>query len=246
VICSSAIGFDPRVHGIRLTFGFEGIWQGTAVLYDHQSSSLWMHITGTCFEGAYEGTVLKPLPSGRHTTWEDWRRLHPATEVLAEDPAHAGGTGPHAYFTNEGSRSGQPFFPPTFPATIEVRDPRLPLHALLHGIVVGGQARAYPFEALGRRSVVNETIAGIPVTVWFDARSRSAAAFEARHDGRTLAFVRDSQGRVQDRETKSTWSMEGRATAGPLAGTQLVRVRGLMSEWYGWRASYPETTIFGK
>lgn len=244
MICSSAIGFDPRVQDTRLTFGFEGIWQGTAVLYDHQSASLWMHITGACIQGAHKGTVLKPIASGRHTTWADWRRSHPGTDVLAEDPQLAQAEGPHAYFTPEGSRSGQPFFPPAFPSTIEVRDKRLPPHALLHGVVVGGQARAYPFDALLRTPVVNESIAATPVTVWFDAASRSAAAFEARHHGSRLTFLRDPQGRIQDRQTQSIWSMEGRATSGPLAGTQLVRVRGLMSEWYGWRASYPETTLW--
>jgi hypothetical protein len=243
VICSSAIGFDPRVDGERLTFGFEGIWQGTAVLYDHQTGSLWMHITGECFQGTHAGVSLRPLPTGRHTTWADWRGLHPATEVLALDPALVAAKNGHGYFDRRGARSGDAFFPPTFPGTIEVRDARLDDHALLLGVEIGRAARAYPFERLAERPVRNDELGGVALTVWFDKPSRSAAAYRRDVAGRTLTFQQRSGGEIVDRETGSRWTMEGRAVSGPLAGTQLGRVRSLMSEWYGWRASYPDTSL---
>ena len=245
MICSSAIGFDPRVDDRRLTFGFEGIWQGTALLYDHQTESLWMHITGECIRGPHAGTFLAPIDSGRHTTWADWRRTHPQTEVLAEDPALADSGSKHGYFPRAGARSGQAYFPPTFPGTIQDSDARLAPADLVYGVVVGEVARAYPFVQLAGRGIVEERVGDVEVTVWFDRASRSAAAYDRRLDGRTLSFEADDgqPGSVVDKDTRSRWSMEGVCTAGARKGKRLRRVRGLMSEWYGWYASYSQTTI---
>ena len=245
MICSSGIGFDPLVDGQRLTFGFEGIWQGTAVLYDHQTRSLWLHLTGLCIRGPKVGTTLTPLETGRHTTWQEWRASHPETDVLASDPEREKG-GPHGYFGRRGAASGQAYLPPTFPGTIEVDDDRLDAHALLHGVRIGDAARAYPYAVLREQRIVNDELGGQPITVWFHRASRSSAAFDRRLGTRTLSFERDEDGTIRDRETKSTWTMEGRATAGALEGKQLARAPGLMSEWYGWRAAHADTTIYGR
>ena len=80
MICSSGIGFDPVLDERRLWFGFHGIYQGTAVLYDQQTGSLWMHLTGECFAGELAGRKLDPLDTGRHTTWSEWLASHPETD----------------------------------------------------------------------------------------------------------------------------------------------------------------------
>jgi hypothetical protein len=239
VICSSGIGFDPMVGGTRLTFGFEGIWQGTAVLYDHQTGSLWMHLTGECFQGEHAGTVLARLDSGRHTTWADWRRAHPATDVLRPDPRLR-----DRYFDAASARSGSPRLPPEFPGTIRDRDPRLAPNDLLYGVVVGETARGYPFARLAAAPVVEERVGDVEATVWFDAASRSAAAFDRRLGERLLSFSFSEPGRLRDAGTGSTWDMEGRCTAGALAGSALRPLRGLTTEWYGWYAAYPRTTLW--
>lgn len=230
--------------GERLTFGFEGIWQGTAVLYDRQTTSLWMHYTGECFFGKHAGRRLKELDTGRHTTWASWRRDHPDTDVMAPDPRFKPG-----YFARSQSKSGDPMLPLDFPKTIQSRDPRLPLETLLLGVRVGDRARAYPYARLAKGAgVVEETLGDVPLTVWYDATQRSAAAYDARLDGQTLHFTRtDDAGAVRfhDRETGSLWDLEGRALSGPSAGKRLTRPPQLLTEWYGWFAHHPATTIWG-
>ena len=245
MVCSSGIGFDPVVHGTRLTFGFEGIYQGTAVLYDHQTKSLWMHLTGECFRGTHAGTVLARMPSGRHTTWADWKTLHPDTDVLAREARWMDQPGDRGYFPREGLQSGDPYLPGTFTETIETLDPRLAAHELLYGVVVEGRARAYPYLRLAKAPIVEETLGAMPVTVWFDATSRSAAAFDRRLRGTLHSFARDEAGVVRDRATRSRWTMDGTCVEGELEGAQLTPLRGLMSEWYGWFALHPKTSIWG-
>jgi hypothetical protein len=136
------------------------------------------------------------------------------------------------------------FFPDQFVPTIKSKDPRLPLSALVYGIVVGDTARAYPFADLREHPVVEETVAGAPVTVWFDPISRSAGAFDPRLSDRRLTFTATGGGRFVDRETGSRWDLEGRCIEGPLAGKSLAPLHGLMAEWYGWYANRPATTVW--
>ncbi len=238
MVCSSGIGFDPVLDGERLTFGFEGIWQGTAVLYDRATSSLWMHFTGECFEGPLKGRRLPALAAGRHTTWGAWRRAHPGTDVMAPDPRFE-----RSYFLREQCRSGAAFLPPDFPPTIQSRDPRLPLEELLLGVRLPGQARAYPLARLAAGGgVVEEEAAGVPLTVWYDAAQRSAAAFDRRLDGVTTSFQRVPEG-FRERGSGSVFDLEGLGRSGPLAGRRLTRPEQLLTEWYGWFAHHPATTI---
>jgi hypothetical protein len=240
VICSSGIGFDPVLDGHHLLFGFHGIYQGTAVLYDRKTGSLWLHLTGESFEGPLAGRVLEPLATGRHTRWAEWRSTHPHTDVMQPDPRHAA-----RYFERDDARGGNPFFPDVFTPTIRDRDPRLGLADLLYGVTVGDTARGYPFEALARvEAPPQERVGGTDVVVFFDPDARSAAAYVARADARSLRFERVGSGRFRDVETGSQWDLEGRCLDGPLAGHRLERVEGLQTEWYGWYANRPETTLW--
>lgn len=226
--------------GKRLTFGFEGVWQGTAILYDRDTGSLWMHFTGACFAGPRAGRALKPLATGTHTTWAAWRRDHPDTDVMAPDPRFAA-----RYFDREAARSGSPYLPERFDETITSRDRRLPSSELLLGVTVGPEARAYPLARVAATAgVVEETVAGVPVTVWYEADARTAVAFDARLDGRTRTFERRRAG-VFERDTGSRFDADGRCVDGSLLGRRLERLPSLLTEWYGWFAHHPATTIFG-
>ena len=49
-----------------------------------------------------------------------------------------------------------------------------------------------------------------------------------------------------DLGTGSRFDLEGRCVEGSLRGKQLARVPSLLTEWYGWFAHHPETTIYGR
>lgn len=244
MICSSGIGFDPVLDGRRLTFGFQGIHQGVALLYDHPTDSLWLHLTGECIAGPLAGRTLARLATGRHTTWADWRRWHPETTVLAPEARWMNQPLDQGYLSREAARSGAEFLPGGFRATIHDRDERLAPSALVYGVRAGGVARAYPLSRLAGHAVVEEDVGGVPVSLWFDLASRSAVAYDRRLDAHRLSFLEDAGGRRRDRETGSLWTLEGRCESGPLAGRQLRRMDGLLAEWYGWYAHHPDTGLW--
>ena len=243
MVCSSGIGFDARIDGKRLIFGFEGIYQGTAVLYDEGTGSLWMHLTGRCFGGTYAGRRLVPLSSGRHTTWGEWRTSYPETTVLARERALEGRDADSGYFSPTGSRSGSAFLPQGFRRTIEIKDDVLPSNALVYGLRIGDTARAYPLDVLREDRVREERVRDVDVTVWFDPVSRSVNAFDRKLETRVLSFEPAADGRFRDAATQSLWNLDGICVEGTLRGARLRRIEGLLAEWYGWFENHPNTEL---
>ena len=89
------------------------------------------------------------------------------------------------------------------------------------------------------------------VLVVFDVVSATAAVYDREVDGRVLNFRLETPGglteaRLVDKETGTVWSaFTGEALEGPLAGTQLERVKSTSSFWFGWKDWYPETSVYG-
>jgi len=56
------------------------------------------------------------------------------------------------------------------------------------GLVVHGEARAYPLRILIRHEIVNDTVGGVPLVVTFCPPCNTAIVFERRVAGRVLDF----------------------------------------------------------
>ena len=210
------------------------------MLYDKQTRSLWLHLTGECIDGPLAGAKLTPI-TGRHVLWREWKRDHPETQVMNEDASMLA-----RYFPKSSSKRGLDFFPRGFRKTIETVDDRFSLNEMCYGISVGDVSRAYPFSVLKRvqNGVVNDRVSDVPVVVLFDRDTQSAAAHGRRLGGSVLVFKRAEDGLLVDVQTGSRFDRDGRCVAGALKGQQLPSVVGVQAEWYGWYATYPETTVF--
>nr|MCC5648144.1 DUF3179 domain-containing protein [Nostoc sp. CHAB 5824] len=111
--------------------------------------------------------------------------------------------------------------------------------------------RAYPLKALRKLpGVLNDKIGLHSLSVFYDAETKSATAFSRVLNGRLLTFeMRKQKGKapqIFDVETQSCWTIEGKAISGELAGKELPRLHSYHSEWYGWVAYFPQTTIYGQ
>ena len=120
------------------------------------------------------------------------------------------------------------------------------------------EAVAYPYEALEKERVINDTVAQTPIALFWQAGTASAldsgsiadgrdvgtgASFSRSLDGEVLDFEW-SDGAIRDRQTASTWSLLGEATAGPLQGSKLEPVVSINHFWFSWAAFRPETRIY--
>ncbi len=161
--------YDREVDGRELTFGVSGkLYRNSLIMYDRETGSLWSHLLGAAIRGPLEGARLQLIPS-TFTTWETWRRRHPATLVLS--PANAPYDAYEGYY--ESGRTGL--------SRIRRLDPRLPKKELVLG-VMAPSAKAYAFRDLERLARIRDTLAGHPVEVVYRG-PRSAEAF-LREPGR--------------------------------------------------------------
>jgi hypothetical protein len=119
------------------------------------------------------------------------------------------------------------------------------------GVALGDAAKAYPFSQLSDQLVVNDELNGQPLLVVFDPESATGAVFGRDVDGQALTFELETAGglddaRLVDVETGTIWSaFTGEALEGPLAGTELQRLRSTSSFWFGWKDFYPDTEVYG-
>ncbi len=185
-LCGSGVAFDAQVAGPggpASVFAVSGLlYNSDVLLYDRATESLWSQLMFQAVTGPLKGRRLTPLPIS-HTTWADWRRRHPRTEVLSTD------TG----FERDYSRDPYAGYDqvPRLMFDVQHRDERLPVKAWVLGLQIAGEARAYPFSALAARADASgrwrETVAGQVVEIRFDRQHQSAEAFDGQ--GKPLAAV---------------------------------------------------------
>jgi hypothetical protein len=238
-LCSSATAFRRTLDGRALEFESAGVFQATLVIED-RTKSLWLHLTGECVAGVYEGRVLEDVPTARVTTWHEWRESHPDSPVLRPEPGYEA-----SYRDPALRQQGNDFVPEMVKGTLGTPDPRLRPEDVVYGLSLGTARRAYPLARVREKGgVVDDVVAGVPVTVWLDDQNVSVVGFERRHAGRTLTFRASADGAVVDEETGSTWSLDGLAVSGSLRGAALRPLHGAVVEWYGWSAHHPGTEIW--
>jgi len=238
VVCSSGVGFNPKVEDTLYTFDVAGLYNGLFVMSDRQTGSVWTHYDGSILIGplANSGIRLEIQPIV-HTTWAEWSKLHPDSVVLDWYPEFAD--------QYRETSPGQGGLGRMFQETLLNADERLPQNEMVLGVNLGTEYRAYVLADFPPGwTVINDTISDFPVVVFIDSEADFGLAFLATVGDQELSFTADGQS-ILDHQGNS-WNVSGRSISGPLEGTQLTFVTSFVSEWYGWAAYHPETTIYGE
>lgn len=226
------------MNGTRYTFDVYGLYNGLFVMADRQTGSIWTHFDGTILTGPLANQAVRlEIQPIIHTTWGEWRAAYPTTTVLDWYPEFES-----RYREIQPGRGG---LGPEFLATILNWDDRLSENELVLGVNLGSEYRAYVLAEFGEGlQVVEDVLAGSPIVVFLDPSNTFGLAFQRVLEDAELRFhVQDGQ--VID-ESGSAWDLNGKAIGGPQAGSQLRFVTSFVTEWYGWGAYHPETTIYGR
>lgn len=123
---------------------------------------------------------------------------------------------------------------------------------LVLGIVVAGEARAYPVAILNWHELVNDTLGGKPILVSFCPLCGTGMVFDRRIGGKARRFgvsglLYRSDLLMYDRESESLWSqISAEAVTGPLLGERLRLLRSSVDEWGRWKREHPKTTILSR
>jgi len=121
--------------------------------------------------------------------------------------------------------------------------------ALVLGVVVGGEARAYPHNVLWWHEIINDVLGDVPIVVSYCPLTGSGMVYDPRIGSQELNFgvsglLFDNNLVLFDRATDSLWSqMRVQAVCGDLSGTTPALRPVVQTTWAAWRAWHPDTTV---
>jgi hypothetical protein len=251
-LCNTAIAFKRNFDGQVLDFGTTGrLRYSNLIMYDRQTETWWQQANGEAIAGYYAGSQLEFYPAVI-ISWKEFMQAHPDGSVLSKETGYTRAYGQNPY-TGYDDIDNPPFLYDG-PQTPDV----LPPVARVLTVDLKGEAVAYPYETLEEARVVNDTVGGQLIAVFWVGGTvsaldtelivggrdvGSAAAYARILDGLELTFeVVDAQ--ILDRETGSTWNVLGQAIAGELTGKQLTPIVAINHFWFSWAAFRPETKVY--
>jgi len=125
----------------------------------------------------------------------------------------------------------------------------LPPSALVLGVELNGEERAYPVDLLAVHEIVNDVVGGKAIALTYCPLCSTGLAYERRVGGRTLTFgvsgyLYQANLVLFDRETGSLWSqLLGGAVTGRMRGHELRTVPIAQTTWRDWLRAHPETLV---
>ena len=119
---------------------------------------------------------------------------------------------------------------------------------LVIGIVINGEAKAYPIQIIGYHHQVMDTIGNTPVMVTYCTVCRTGRAFSPFVNGKMESFrlvgMDHFNAMFEDASTKSWWQQAtGKAIVGPLKGTALREIASKQLTLETWLREYPNSYI---
>ena len=254
-LCGSAIAYDGRASdGMTYDFGSSGfLFRSNKLMYDRQTRTLWNQLTGEPVMGPLVGqdVTLDLLPVVL-TTWGEWQRQHPETQVLDINTGHSRvyelGYAYGDYFASEGT-----MFP------VWQRSDLLADKDQVYALRIDGEPVAYPLTTLASERVINDTI-GETGVVLIAPNEIVDVAGQSRRTGAEVSYSAGSEVRAYAREAHEfsaseesdqvvdeagrIWQVTEEALVGP-EGELAPRIAGHLAYWFGWYAFFPQTEVYG-
>lgn len=250
-LCNTAIAFKRTFAGQVFDFGTTGrLRYSNLIMYDRQTETWWQQATGDAIAGEHTGAQLEFYPASM-ISWADFKAQYPEGKVLSRDTGHVRNYGRNPYYGYDDINQTPFLFSGATPN-------QLPPMARVLTVDLNGEAAAYPYEVLGEVKVVNDTVGGEEIVIFWTEGAASALDTsnipEGREVGSAVAYSRslDNQilefefkdGKILDTQTGSEWNIFGLAVSGELKGKQLSQIVSINHFWFSWAAFKPETRVY--
>jgi hypothetical protein len=225
------------VDGRTLTFRLFGINNQNFIMRDEETGTWWQQVTGDAIHGPLKGKRLVRVIHDE-ISFALWKAERPGGRVLRPDQGYTD----EYYDWNWEKRMKK-----QRTVVQKTKDDPLDPRAVVLGVEVFGQSRAYPFPKLRAQSPVVDRLGGEPIVVVLGEDRKSVRAFKASVDGRPLSFLKKAGARplrLIDAETGSEWDFAGAAVSGPLAGRALEKLPALKEYWFDWKTYHPDTSVY--
>jgi hypothetical protein len=228
-VCRTGRVFDPVVDGKPEQFRLVGMDHFNAMFEDATTGSWWRQVNGEAVAGKKKGAQLAELPFAQMTL-KRWFELHPEGKVLQAD-----GTDPKNFDVagrfERGESKGE--LTRTDPKSWEEK-------SWVVGVQVGDAAKAFDWNRLKQKRVINSEVGGTPVVLALASDEKSFVAFE-RPAGTNCTLDNDVlvAGGLR-------YDLAGRELPDPRSVVNRPRgalraVAASQEFWHSWRTFYPQT-----
>ncbi len=156
-LCGSSVAFERKVDRVTTELGVSGkLHNSDLVMYDRYEGNLWQQITGEGIVGpaARRNEKLRPIVMAT-TTWGEWKKEHPESEVLSRDTGQARDYDQYPYGTYE--QDDEIYF------GVKDLNRQLQIKTVVYGIELDGKSKAYPESAFEKNKVIEDKIGSIPI-----------------------------------------------------------------------------------
>ncbi len=172
-LCGSGTAYNAQIKGQNTSFGVSGLlYNSDVLLYDRATDSLWSQLLSKAISGPRQGELLSLLVL-QHTTWKDWHKQHPETQVLSNKTGYNRdySRSPYGAYDKETSL----YFP------VSQLDKRYHPKEYVIGLNYQGKTKVYPFSELAKmQSPFNDRVAGQDIKIVFDAKNRTGRILNDR------------------------------------------------------------------
>jgi hypothetical protein len=225
-LCGAGILFETKLpsRDKALVFGSSGfLYRSNKLMFDRETNSLWNQFTGKPVSGSLveSGIALKIRPVVI-TSWTDWQKRHPNTDVLSLETGHernySSGFVYRDYFSSPDLM---------FPVVVRSEE-HVKRKDYVFGIRDVGAAKAWPLSAFAGGRVINDAIGQREIVLVGDQETRTVRAYFRKG----LHFEAGARA-DQIKGPGGLWKMTEAALVGP-KGENLARVPGHISYWFAW------------
>ena len=232
-VCRTGRVFSPLVGGRPEKFRLVGMDHFNAMFEDASTGSWWQQATGAAVAGPLKTEQLNELPSAQLTLAE-WLKMHPDSKILQPDTLYKKRYDNLADYDDGKIEGG-----------LEHRDslswkPK----SWVVGVRSGTSAKAYDWNDLVNRSLIQDTVGATPVLVLVDNDTATYHVWNRQVDGQTLSFERVAGQQLLADNTGSQWDLSGRCISGKLKDQQLQPVQAYQEFWHSWSHFHPATTVY--
>ncbi|MGC4037514.1 MAG: DUF3179 domain-containing (seleno)protein [Chitinophagaceae bacterium] len=119
---------------------------------------------------------------------------------------------------------------------------------LVIGVVINGEAKAYPIQLIGYHHQVADTVGNQPVFITYCTVCRTGRVYSSLLHGRNETFRlvgMDHYNAVFEDQTTKTWWQQasGKGIAGPLKGETLKEIPSTQTTIESWMRQYPNSVV---
>ncbi|HTE47543.1 MAG TPA: DUF3179 domain-containing (seleno)protein [Gemmatimonadaceae bacterium] len=182
------------------------------------------------------------IVAGAASAWrvQSWRKVFAVASLLI-----VGGV---AYLTNFMMSADHMFLQPSSVAMRPADSNVVESNRLVVGVVVNGEARAYPVQFIGYHHQVRDSIGGKPVMVSFCTVCRTGRVFDPLVGGKPESFrlvgMDHFNAMFEDKTTGSWWRQAtGEAVAGSMKGKALTELPSQQVTLAQWLTIHPKSLI---